>query len=158
DAIISAVRFSLSTKAVGFLPPTSWAYVPDQIRTSYTYDAKKAEALLDEAGWQQRGPDGIRTKDGQRFSFTLWASGGGPLEQYITTAQQYLKAVGIEANPRPEENRALVERFAQRHDFECYIAGFGGLSFDPDQASFFTTDSYENGFNRPKYSNPQVDA
>jgi peptide/nickel transport system substrate-binding protein len=41
------------------------------------YDIAKANALLDADGWK-RGPDGIRSKNGQRLSLTLASSIGNP--------------------------------------------------------------------------------
>ena len=35
------------------------------------FDLKKADALLDAAGWSKRGSDGIRVKDGRRFAAKL---------------------------------------------------------------------------------------
>jgi peptide/nickel transport system substrate-binding protein len=156
DSLIKAIRFGLATVAVGTEPTPSWAYAPDQIKLKYPYDPKKAEQLLDEAGWA-KGADGIRAKDGQRMSFTLWVQAGATQnEQYATAIQKLWKTVGIEATPKSEERATFVSRYADKHDFDVILAGFG-LDPDPDQYAFFATESYQGGFNRPKYSNPAVD-
>lgn len=70
EGIVQKVRNGLSTVGVGTQPIRSYAYQPDKITTKYGYDVKKANQLLDDAGWT-RGKDGIRAKDGKRFSFIL---------------------------------------------------------------------------------------
>jgi peptide/nickel transport system substrate-binding protein len=49
-------------------PKNSWAWTNDTAH--YDYDPAKAAALLDAAGWKV-GPDGIRTKNGQRLAFNF---------------------------------------------------------------------------------------
>jgi peptide/nickel transport system substrate-binding protein len=49
-------------------PHFSWAVTTNIVH--YPYDPEKAKALLDADGWKV-GPDGIRTKNGQRLEFTL---------------------------------------------------------------------------------------
>lgn len=65
--------------------------------SSFAFDAAKATALLDQAGWVP-GPDGIRVKDGKRLSVTLHPN------PYLATSRaideliaQQLRRVGIEA-------------------------------------------------------------
>ena len=61
-----------------------------------TTNLKKAKALLEEAGWKV-GPDGIRVKDGKRFSFTWRVVSGGRASSIMAeAATPMLRAVGIE--------------------------------------------------------------
>ncbi|MFT4192707.1 MAG: ABC transporter substrate-binding protein [Comamonas sp.] len=43
-------------------------YYDRGVAASWGFDLARANRLLDEAGWQQRGPDGVRLRDGQRLS------------------------------------------------------------------------------------------
>lgn len=62
DAMVQAILLGLGTVATGTMPTLpSFAYQPTRITTKYTYDPKKAESLLDGAGWV-KGSDGIRAK------------------------------------------------------------------------------------------------
>jgi peptide/nickel transport system substrate-binding protein len=82
------------TMADEFLPAWSWAYTPNVPR--YEYDPAKAAALLDEAGWRP-GPDGIRTKDGQRLTLVLiGVTGSDSTKRFNVVLQSYLRAIGIE--------------------------------------------------------------
>ena len=157
ESVAKAIFFGLSTVAPGTMPPPSWAYAPDQIKTKYPYDLKRAEQLLDEAGWT-KGSDGIRAKDGRKLAFNIWTgpAGNKEREQYITALQQMWRAVGVDATPKTEEWNAFLSRLNDTKDFEVYLSGYA-LGTDPDQSTFFTCDNYKNGFNRVKYCNPRVD-
>jgi peptide/nickel transport system substrate-binding protein len=60
-----------------------------------TFDAAKANALLDDAGWKA-GSDGIRTKDGQRLALTIYESLPQPQNKEVLqlVAQQW-RQVGV---------------------------------------------------------------
>ncbi|MEW5718258.1 MAG: peptide ABC transporter substrate-binding protein [Chloroflexota bacterium] len=79
------------------VPATHWAYPKDDKDIAkYTYDPKKAEALLDEAGWK-KGTDGVRAKDGVRLSGTISTTAGNkPREAVMQIFQANMKAIGIE--------------------------------------------------------------
>ncbi len=156
EAMIRAIRFGIGRVAVGTMPTLSWAYAPDQINTKYPYDPRRAEQLLEEAGWR-RGPDGVRAKDGQRLAFTLWTNAGNNVrQQYVTVLQQQWRAIGVDASPKTEEWNAFLARIGDTHDFEIALVGFA-WGVDPDQTTMWATESYTGGFNYNKYSNPRVD-
>ncbi|MDP9371465.1 MAG: ABC transporter substrate-binding protein, partial [Chloroflexota bacterium] len=128
----------------------SWAYAPEALKTGYDHDPQRAERLLDEAGWT-KGPDGIRVKDGRRFSFTLDTQVG-----YAPTAnlmQRQWRQIGVEVKPRVEDFAAYGQRVRETRDFEMYL-GRVGLGVDPDQTVLWGTDG---SLNWGKYSNPRVD-
>ncbi|AMB58428.1 ABC transporter substrate-binding protein [Microterricola viridarii] len=67
-------------------------------------DLKKANALLDEAGWATKDADGIRTKDGQRLSlaFPVSTNQSIPAEQSLFEQVQATAAeAGFEVNITP---------------------------------------------------------
>ncbi|MDR6290811.1 peptide/nickel transport system substrate-binding protein [Inquilinus ginsengisoli] len=63
----------------------------------YNFDPDRAKQLLDQAGWAP-GPDGIRTKDGERLSLNFDTTGGSYLmdKEIAQVLVDYWKAVGIE--------------------------------------------------------------
>jgi peptide/nickel transport system substrate-binding protein len=155
DAVVKAIYFGLGKIGQGTMPTLSWAYQPDKIKTQYKYDPKKAEQLLDEAGWA-KGSDGVRAKDGKRLAFTLWTNAGNVERgQYVTVLQQMWRAIGVDATPKTEEWSAYLARL-DRHDFEMYLVGFS-WGVDPDQSTFWSCNAYEGGFNDFKYCNKRVD-
>src|SRR5215471_5585831 len=65
------------------------------------YDPKRAAELLDEAGWKDHDGDGIRDKDGVKFSFEFLGSTGSPVYKQLSPilAEAFRKA-GIEIKER----------------------------------------------------------
>ena len=156
EAMVQAILLNLGTVAQGTMPTPSFAYAPDKLTVKYTYDPKKAEALLEEAGWK-KGPDGIRAKDGKKLQFTLWTNAGNkPREQYVTVMQQQWKAIGVDATPKTEEFSVFLTRITETKDFEVFLVGFS-WGTDPDQTTMWATESFDGGFNMGKYSNTKVD-
>lgn len=158
EAIEQVVWQGFSQVTHSSIPIASWAYGGGAITPQYAYDPGRAEALLDEAGWI-RGSDGVREKDGLRFSFTNWTyAGSKQTADYITILQQQWGAIGIEVTPRTEDAAVWLDRINNTHDFEVVTTsyGFGG---DPDQTNLWHSErSTPAGGNITGYANPEVDA
>jgi peptide/nickel transport system substrate-binding protein len=95
--IIDEVLFGKTVVMNTFLPETHWAYpAGGEGLETYTYDSAKAEALLDEAGWV-KGADGIREKDGRKFSIQFYTTENNQTRQSVAQiVQENLKVVGID--------------------------------------------------------------
>jgi peptide/nickel transport system substrate-binding protein len=79
--------------------------------TAYAYDLGESRRLLDEAGWRM-GPDGVREKDGQRFSFVMLNRAGSTDRiQVAQVIQAGLKAVGVEVLFETLESAAWTQRW-----------------------------------------------
>ena len=61
------------------------------------YNPDLAKRLLDEAGWRP-GPDGIRTKDGQRLRLEFFLQPPTKNQEMAAFVQASLKPIGIEVN------------------------------------------------------------
>ncbi|MFN8483743.1 MAG: ABC transporter substrate-binding protein [Anaerolineae bacterium] len=155
DAMVKSIMFGQGSVANASEPVLSWAYNPNT-QPQYPYDAKKAEELLDAAGWK-KGADGIREKDGKKLSFQCWTNAGNKVrESYVTVMQEQWKQIGVEMTPKLEEWNAFLDRLTKTHDFDCFLVGFQ-WGVDPNQRTMFHSDSYKGGFNMAKYSNPELD-
>jgi peptide/nickel transport system substrate-binding protein len=130
------------------LVPTHWLFDP-QVRT-YPHDPVRARATLDEAGWRP-GPDGVRTKNGQRLSFSLTTAGEDHLKAAELVAAQ-LKQVGIEVRIRPGLS-ATNYRERQELRFELSLGRYG-QQFETDLRYLLATGGAEN-FSR--WSNAEAD-
>ncbi|WP_010543627.1 ABC transporter substrate-binding protein [Sphingomonas elodea] len=60
------------------------------------YDPAGANRLLDAAGWQARGADGIRVKDGKRLRLAVLTSNANGLDQVLVGIQSEVRKVGID--------------------------------------------------------------
>jgi peptide/nickel transport system substrate-binding protein len=115
--------YGAAGNATNTIIPTIWEGLPWQ------YDPKQANSLLDAAGWKM-GSDGIREKDGVKFSITFRTSVNAVRDKESQLIKNNLKAIGISVDLRPVD------------------AGvFFGLPDNPDNLARFETDleMYTNG-------------
>jgi peptide/nickel transport system substrate-binding protein len=123
---------------------------------AYTFDAAKAKALLDEAGWKP-GADGIRTKGGQRLEIVLNAIeyGGGP-DPTAQIIQASLNEVGIDVKIKAQARPPWYE-----DNYNCVTHGpvMFLRSTDPDGLfALFHTTLVGGNFNWSCVKNPKLDA
>ncbi|UNO43246.1 ABC transporter substrate-binding protein [Streptomyces sp. MST-110588] len=123
--------------------------------TERAHDLKKAERILDDAGWK-KGEDGIRAKDGQRASFTLWYLSGDKLRQEHALAfASDAKKAGIEAKVQSGTWEAIEPNMKN----DAVLAG-GGSPADPDFDQYLLLHSSVagDGFNNmSRYKNSEID-
>jgi peptide/nickel transport system substrate-binding protein len=136
------------------------------------FNPSAANQLLDDSGWV-RGPDGVRSKDGQRLEFEYSTAIFSYNTQWRldteTIIQRNMKAIGIKLDI---QNYNFAQFFnsllpggkaspptgalAGRYD----IAEFeNGWNYDPDDSSLLSCDQIPpNGYNVDFYCNPALDA
>lgn len=118
-----------------------------------TYDAKKAEEMLDAAGWV-KGSDGIRAKDGKKLSFTLQVGNNDSnREKLAVIVSSQLKAIGVECTAQTVEWGTHTEDIKQGR-VQMYILG-GYSNLDGPYRIMHTSDTMSPNCG---YSNPEVDA
>ena len=152
--VIDTVFQGAAVIATANLAPNlaSW-YNPNV--TKYSFDVAKAKSMLDAAGWVV-GSDGIRAKDGKRFSFTCAViSGDQARKPEAELVQQYLKAVGIEMNIQEQPATTLLQNMTEgKGDASLFNWTYGGSSGEPDASDTLRSNG---GSNFNQYKNPQVD-
>ncbi|WP_036265369.1 peptide-binding protein [Methylobacillus glycogenes] len=152
--IIDGVLLGLGEPVASpYKPGTRWA---NPNLKPYAYDPAKARALLQEAGYQDRG-DGILARNGKPLSFTLLTSQNKQREMSAVLIQRRLKEVGIEIHIRVLEWATFIGRFIKTSDFDMVVLGWS-LALDPDQYSIWHSSQQAPGqFNFIGYNNPRVD-
>jgi peptide/nickel transport system substrate-binding protein len=97
DTICKTLLKGLVTPLHSLIMPTSWAYNKDVPK--YPYDAEKAKALLDQAGWKLPAGGQVREKNGQKLSFEI-VNIAGDIErlQIVQATQQMWAKVGVETS------------------------------------------------------------
>ncbi len=164
--IIRDLGYDLVMPSRGIFHPDSWMFNPEI--ELLPFDLRRAETLLDEAGWRvdPEDPEGWRSKviDGKRvkFEFTLSLAQGSPIAQDLAAIfADDLKSIGVDMKTRTLEWATFSER-NRKHEFQAMTAGWGTGS-DPDTSwNIWHSSSYvadgSSGRNYGKYSNPRVDA
>jgi peptide/nickel transport system substrate-binding protein len=122
------------------LNTTSPYYNPDVY--AYEFDPGRARRLLDEAGWRP-GDDGIRTKDGRRFAFTMLnRAGSADRMQIAQVIQAQLKDVGVEVGFETLESAAWTQRW-RGGQWEAIVSAWF-LPADPSITALYACDGPNN--------------
>lgn len=94
------------------------------------YDPKKAEELLDSAGWK-KGSDGVRTKDGKRCEISFYFNSQNAQEKTIAEAiQADLAKVGVVVKVLGEEKQTFLDR-QRTGEFDLQYSLSWGAPYDP---------------------------
>ncbi len=132
----------------------SWAYNHDV--KPIPFDDKKAEKLLDEAGWEL-GKDGIREKNGIKFEFELLVPSSSSTGKKVAAFMQAsYKKLGIIMNIKQLEWSTFLKKTYDTTQFTAYLAGWS-LGLDPDPYAIWHSSQTETGLNKIGYRNTEVD-
>ncbi|MCF7955277.1 MAG: peptide-binding protein [Phycisphaerae bacterium] len=123
---------------------------------SWPYDPEKAAALLDEAGWVDTDGDGVRDKDGVKFSFKYMIVAGTQLhQQVVKLVKDSAARVGIEVIPDPYEWSIFIQK-VQDHKFDAVNMAWGG-SVESDPYQIWHSSQIEGGSNYISFNFPEAD-
>ncbi len=154
EFVVRAIFLGWAKPATGPVPRFDTTFFTDEV-PSYPFDRKRAEALLDEAGYP-------RQADGVRFRVDLlpapWFEQTRQMGEYLREA---LKAIGIEARLVIKDPAGHQKAVYTDHAFDLAI---GSPVYRNDPA-ISTTILYESGLppgvpfsNQYGYANPEMDA
>lgn len=120
------------------------------------YDPEQASRLLDDAGWRMT-TDGVRVKDGQRFTFAFMIPvGNDDSTRMATLAKEVMARAGIEMRLQRVEWSAFVKRLRE-HEFDaCTLAWSGAPRSDPTQ--IWHSASIRGGSNYVGFRSARADA
>lgn len=156
DELIQGVLFGMGQKAHGPIVPGRWAYNPG-VR-DIAYDPRHAAELLSLAGWKEKNAEGILTKDGRPFTFTILTNQGN--QQRLMTAQivqQRLRQIGIDVRIRVVEWATFLKEFVDKGKFEVVMLGWN-ISQDPDMYDIWHSSKTQPGeLNFIGFKNAEVD-
>ena len=159
--MLDNILFGMYQPGQGIFHPTAWM-AADPMPEPYQRDLDKAEALLDEAGWDDSDGDGIRDKEIngrlEPFQFTMMVPSAS--ETGLKIAEMYkgnLDQIGIICDIKPTEFTVMQEN-AGTHKFQALMAAFGTGTDPSTGKNLWTTTALEqDGRNYSQYSNPDVD-
>lgn len=159
--LVDALLLGLTTPADMYLAPNDAAFsAADRAIRKYPYDANRAGALFQEAGWV-RGPDGVmRSSSGERFDLEVRTTAETQNQKEVQILSDAWKQAGINTSIE-------IIPIAKQSDQE-YRAKFPGIStsstsISPDWMDKWQTDRAASdanrwrGGNRGAYSNPTLD-
>lgn len=120
------------------------------------YDPAAARKLLEEAGWVDHDNDGIRDKDGVKFSFEFLIPGGSETgEKIATILKEELDGIGIDMTIRKTEWAVFTTRLNERNFDAVTLAWSMGIESDPYQ--IWSSTQAEAGSNFIGFKNAETD-
>ncbi|MEE8106939.1 MAG: ABC transporter substrate-binding protein [Planctomycetota bacterium] len=135
-------------------PIISSMWACDRSLEPLPYSPEKAIELLESAGWKL-GADGIREKDGKKFSFTLSTNAGNEDRAEIQQmVQSQLKSIGLDVKIGLQEFNAFGENLRKGRE-EAWIGAWNVATKVDPKPTWHT--SGIGGFNFCQYSNKKVD-
>lgn len=153
DALIAGLEMEeFAVRAGGPYPPIFRQLYDPEDQAPLPYDTAQARRILSSKGWTP-GPDGILTRNGVPFRFTLLTNAENRRRVDIAQViQRQWRLLGIDARIQTLEFNTTIERTTSR-DFEAYIGGWNvGLS--PDLNTLWGDPDLP--FNFVGYDNPEV--
>ncbi len=155
--IIEASLLGLGKVSTGPFLPGTWAYNPDV--PEGVFDPAAARTLLKEAGFIAVGQDGILSRDGKKFSFTVLTNQGNDQRKMACEIiQKRLRDVGVQMDIRTVEWGTFLKEFIDKRNFDAVMLAWQ-LSYDPDIYDIFHSSKTKQGeFNFIGYKNQEVDA
>jgi peptide/nickel transport system substrate-binding protein len=113
------------------IAPGTWAY--DSAVPVYPFDAEKAKALLDGAGWRDANNDGTREKDRVDLAFNLITPDDPARVALANEIVKSWQAIGVKSAVQVVPASLLVQNVLRPRQFDAVLYEWRTLSSDPDQ-------------------------
>jgi peptide/nickel transport system substrate-binding protein len=151
--IVDELESGLGVVATSHLAPHNPFYTDDVAQ--YPFDPERARSMLEEAGWVA-GNDGIRSRDGQRLSFTCTTISGDQARRPMAELSQiFLRNVGVEMQLAEAPVASILEGLRQGNLEASLFNWTHGTLTDPSPTSTLRSNG---GDNFTSYQNPEMDA
>lgn len=122
------------------------------------FNLEGARQLLDQDGWAP-GSGGIRTKSGQKLSFTLNASDTAEYRLVTRQLRDQWKKLGVQLNVQLQETPDFHNTLTY-HNYDAVLYGIS-IGSDPDVFVYWASSQADvhspNRLNLSEYKNPQAD-
>ncbi len=154
--IVEVVRHGLATPAAGPVGAWHWAY--DSALRPLAHAPDSAAAILESAGWRDADGDGVRERDGVRFSFDISTNESRERGSIAELVQRYLAQVGVEARPRIREHQSVIaDVTSPERRFDAFLLSWTqGLVLD--ERDQWACDRIGKPLQFTSYCNPELDA
>ncbi|WAH38018.1 ABC transporter substrate-binding protein [Alicyclobacillus dauci] len=157
DQIINGIFQGMAVPTNSPTPDSySWASTPASQLNQYKYDPKKAEQLLDQAGYVKKGQWRIDPKTGKTLVLHLATTAGSATGTTEAAAiQQNLQAVGLDVVENSPIDFSTLVNHLQNNDpnIDMWLMG-NSMGPDPDPRGTWGT---QDPGNYGHYSNPEID-
>jgi peptide/nickel transport system substrate-binding protein len=133
---------------------TSWAYKKDI--NPYSFDLKKANKLLDDAGWKINR-DGIREKDNQTLVFRMLIDDTADKRAVASQIAENLKAIQVVAQIETAPSPADLDASLRSSNYDATLLTVESVLNDPDPYGNWHSSFAEAGDQHTNFANWKLD-
>lgn len=157
DRVLRDIYKRIGTVATGpFNPSTEQA---DNTIKPWPYDTRKAQALLEEAGWADRNGDGVlENAAGEPFEFEfVFSTGSEAVERMARYVRDQCASVGIRCTLKPTD-WSVFQTILQNRDFDALTMAWSQSAPESDPNQVWHSSSIQNqGDNFVQWVSPEGD-
>lgn len=154
--IVKDIYLDHAEQAISPFNPRSKQHDPSL--QPWTFNLEKAQALLKEAGFEDKNGDGIlEDKEGKPFEFKMiYFQGNKSRERTVLFLKDIYARAGIKLEPSPQEFPVMQEALKKR-SFDSITMGWSsGIETDVYQM-FHSSQMQDDGDNFISYNSPELD-
>ena len=157
--LIDLVMVGYATPGIALIPDGTGEWFNKSIK-DFPFDVKKANQILDEAGYLDTNKNGTREMPdkSRELVFRLnWPSSSVTGPRMAELLGEMWKAIGIAVEPQAVEDDALTAKCCPALDYDVMLWGWVA---DPDPATLLivpVTDQIATGYNETGFSNARYD-
>lgn len=107
----------------------------DKTLKQITGNAEEAKKLLENSGWKATSPNGIREKNGQKLSFSLYSQNTSEYNSIANSLQKQWRKIGVEMSVELQSDQDLQSTLAQ-HNYDALLYGIS-IGPDPDVFAYW---------------------
>ncbi len=108
----------------------------DPALTERSYSANDAATLLDAAGWKQKTPGAVRTKDGKPLKLAFVSQSLGDYAELSQTLQKQWRAVGVDLDVKLRTEDDIQSDVLINHGYDVLLYGIS-MNQDPDVFAYW---------------------
>ena len=154
EAIAKAIYFGKGQTLPSLLNPAVVDYDAASAKAMPKYDQKAAAKLLEDAGWKM-GADGIREKDGEKASFTVYGIRNGDNPRISEAMQADLRKVGIDMKIQLWDATVAWGKLATQ-EFDAFLMSYPYVTATEALSLYFRSQQAPTP-NRMNWKNEQTD-
>lgn len=154
EAIAKAIYFGKGRSLPSLLNPAVVDYDKDSAKIMPKHDPKAAAKLLEDAGWKV-GADGIREKDGEKATFTVYGIRNSDNPRISEAMQADLRKVGIDMKIQLWDATVAWGKLATQ-EFDAFLMSYPYVTATEAMSLYFRSQQAPTP-NRMNWKNPKTD-
>ncbi|MEK7432948.1 MAG: ABC transporter substrate-binding protein [Cyanobacteriota bacterium] len=130
DSMVKSIYRNLATPQKSSISQQNPYYNPNV--KDFPYDLKKAQTMLEEAGFKKNDKNELLDSKGNRVEFSLYTNvGNSTRDAACSMIRADWQKLGLKINYKPIQFNTLVQKIDETLDWDGIMLGLTGSSIDP---------------------------